>query len=92
MSKPLEKASDFCYYISKDIEGGFQIKMAYKKNTMVISVPISVDANDKLKFICKEVQGKSKTKLAGKILEEYINKWYDDLTGVNEDDRAEGDS
>ena len=59
---------------------------------MVISVPINIETNDKLKYICVEVGGKSKTKLAGEILEEYVNKWYDKLTGVEEDDDAEGDS
>lgn len=66
--------------------------MAYKKNTMVISVPINIETNDKLKFICGEIHGKSKTKLAGKILEEYVNKWYDELTGVEENDSTEGNS
>lgn len=66
--------------------------MAYKKNTMVISVPINIKTNDKLKYICEEVGGKSKTKLAGKILEEYVNNWYDELTGVEKDDDTEGDS
>lgn len=50
--------------------------MAYKNDTVVISIPILTDDNDKLYKIAKIQKRKSKTELASKLLKEAINNEY----------------
>ena len=50
--------------------------MAYKINTVVISIPLSISDNEKLKEIAAEKRI-SKKKLASKYIQEAINREYE---------------
>ena len=50
--------------------------MAYKNDTVVISIPILTEDNDKLYKIAQIQKRKSKTELASKLLKEAINNEY----------------
>ena len=50
--------------------------MAYKNETVVISVPISIDINSKLYELALKHQAKSKTKYASIILSDIVLKEY----------------
>lgn len=50
--------------------------MAYKNNTVVISIPVESEDNNKLYKIAEIQKNKSKTNLASKLLKEAINNEY----------------
>lgn len=49
----------------------------YKKDTIVISVPISLENNEKLYQLAAKMAYKNKTQLARKFLEQAINAQYE---------------
>ena len=50
--------------------------MAYKKNTIVISVPVESEINQILREIALLCQEKSKTKMASRILSDAVRLEY----------------
>lgn len=53
--------------------------MAYKKNTVVISVPVDADVNTMLREIVLFRGGKSKTQMASQMLTKAVRLEYDKL-------------
>ena len=50
--------------------------MGYKKNTKVITIPVSQENHDKLETILYNTEVKNKTQLAKTLLEEAIENEY----------------
>ena len=50
--------------------------MSYKKNTIVISVPLNEETNQQLHEIAKAMKVKSKTQYASRVLESIIATQY----------------
>lgn len=51
--------------------------MAYKGGTVIISIPISKEDNQKLYELCEKLGCKSKTQLASAYLREKVNLEYE---------------
>ena len=60
--------------------------MAYKSNTVVISIPISEENNEKLKELANHLNIKSKTKLASTYIREAIERDYKKLNPDSENE------